>query len=253
MAPPAARRGTRSATGTARPASCYRRSTRRARRPTAAATGAPAIRGAGYGGELAAGAPAGRAVNRPAAGGAGIAAPGRGWAAVPAAGRVPVFQAPTSEVGGLFPLLAANGVPAVGARMGYDALSGGAFYCHPVEWLLRGLATNPNMVIFGEPGPGQELDRGGVRAADDAVRHQDPDLRGREGRVHPAAARAGGHPDRAGPGQPGPAERAGPRAARRRAGTAGRPRGSARSSPGCSAGGPRCSPRWPRPRATGPR
>ena len=84
-----------------------------------------------------------------------MAAAGRGWAAVPAAGRVPVFQATTSEIGGLFPLLAANGVPAVGARMGYDTLSGGAFYCHPVEWLLRGLATNPNMVLFGEPGRGK--------------------------------------------------------------------------------------------------
>jgi hypothetical protein len=94
-------------------------------------------------------------VNRAAAGRRGVAAPGRGWAAVPAAGRVPVFQAATSDIGGLFPLLAANGVPAVGARMGYDTLSGGAFYCHPVEWLLRGLATNPNMVLFGEPGRGK--------------------------------------------------------------------------------------------------
>jgi len=74
---------------------------------------------------------------------------------VDASGRLPVYQAATSEVGGLFPLLAANGVPAVGARMGYDTLSGGAFYCHPVEWLLRGLATNPNLVLFGEPGRGK--------------------------------------------------------------------------------------------------
>ncbi|ODT99510.1 MAG: ATP-binding protein [Pseudonocardia sp. SCN 72-86] len=66
-----------------------------------------------------------------------------------------MYRATTGEVGGLFPLLAADGVPAVGARMGYDALSGGAFYCHPVEWLLRGLATNPNMVVFGEPGRGK--------------------------------------------------------------------------------------------------
>jgi hypothetical protein len=94
-------------------------------------------------------------INRPAASRRGVAAPGRGWAAVPAAGRAPVFQATTSEIGGLFPLLAANGVPAVGARMGYDTLSGSAFYCHPVEWLLRGLATNPNMVLFGEPGRGK--------------------------------------------------------------------------------------------------
>ncbi len=66
-----------------------------------------------------------------------------------------VYQAATHEIGGLFPLLAANGIPAVGARIGYDTLSGGAFYCHPIEWVLRGLATNPNIVIFGEPGRGK--------------------------------------------------------------------------------------------------
>ena len=129
--------------------------------PARRTLGTPADRGAG---RLAA--PARRRPDRRAVRGApgepagaprrrGVAAPGRGWAAVPAAGRVPVFQAATSEIGGLFPLLAANGVPAVGARMGYDTLSGGAFYCHPVEWLLRGLATNPNMVLFGEPGRGK--------------------------------------------------------------------------------------------------
>ncbi|WNV83160.1 ATP-binding protein [Umezawaea sp. Da 62-37] len=66
-----------------------------------------------------------------------------------------VYQAATSEIGGLFPLLASNGIPAVGARMGYDTLSGGAFYAHPIEWVLRGLATNPNIVVFGEPGRGK--------------------------------------------------------------------------------------------------
>lgn len=68
---------------------------------------------------------------------------------------MPVYQAGTHEVGGLFPLLAANGIPAVGARIGYDTLSGGAFYSHPIEWVLMGLATNPNIVIFGEPGRGK--------------------------------------------------------------------------------------------------
>jgi hypothetical protein len=94
-------------------------------------------------------------INRPLAPRRGHGDPGRGWAPVEAAARVPVYQAATSEIGGVFPLLAANGVPAVGARMGYDTLSGGAFYCHPIEWLLRGIATNPNIVIFGEPGRGK--------------------------------------------------------------------------------------------------
>lgn len=94
-------------------------------------------------------------VNRAVAGTRGHAERGAGWCPVPAEARLPVYLAATSEVGGLFPLLAANGVPALGARMGYDALSGGAFYCHPVEWVLRGIASNPNIVVFGEPGRGK--------------------------------------------------------------------------------------------------
>lgn len=92
-------------------------------------------------------------VNRPIAPRRGRARPGEGWSPVEA--PLPVYQAATSEIGGLFPLLAANGIPAVGARMGYDTLSGGAFYAHPVEWVLRSLATNPNLIVFGEPGRGK--------------------------------------------------------------------------------------------------
>ncbi|HWC81304.1 MAG TPA: ATP-binding protein [Pseudonocardiaceae bacterium] len=92
-------------------------------------------------------------INRPATPRRGRPRPGEGWAAVEA--PTPVYQAATHEIGGLFPLLAANGIPAVGARIGYDTLSGGAFYCHPIEWVLMGLATNPNLVLFGEPGRGK--------------------------------------------------------------------------------------------------
>lgn len=92
-------------------------------------------------------------LNKPISPRHGRAARGSGWAPVDA--PLPVYHAATHEIGGLFPLLAANGVPAVGARIGYDTLSGGAFYCHPVDWVIRGLATNPNMVIFGEPGRGK--------------------------------------------------------------------------------------------------
>jgi hypothetical protein len=68
---------------------------------------------------------------------------------------VATYEATTAEIGGLFPLLAADSLPAIGARMGYDPLSGGAFHCHPIEWVLRRIATNPNLVIFGEPGRGK--------------------------------------------------------------------------------------------------
>ncbi|WP_224390417.1 ATP-binding protein [Pseudonocardia sp. ICBG1293] len=94
-------------------------------------------------------------VNRVAAPRQGHREPGRGWSAVDATRRTPVHTATTAEIGGLFPLLAANGVPAVGARLGYDTQSGGAFYVHPTEWVLRGMVTNPNLAVFGEPGRGK--------------------------------------------------------------------------------------------------
>ncbi|WP_020502322.1 hypothetical protein [Sciscionella marina] len=68
---------------------------------------------------------------------------------------LPVYQASTHEIGGVFPLLASSPLPAVGARIGYDAISGGAYYCHPVEHVLRKVCTNPNLAIFGEPGTGK--------------------------------------------------------------------------------------------------
>ncbi len=92
-------------------------------------------------------------VNRARAPRRGHALPGQGWSPVQA--PLAVYQAATSEIGGLFPLLPADTLPAIGARMGYDTLSGGAFHAHPVEWVLRGIATNPNVVIFGEPGRGK--------------------------------------------------------------------------------------------------
>ncbi|WP_226360889.1 ATP-binding protein [Pseudonocardia sp. ICBG1142] len=85
----------------------------------------------------------------------GHRAHGRGWAPVDAARRLPVFRATTDQIGGLFPLLAAHGVPAVGARLGYDVSTGGSFYAHPPEWVLRKIVTNPNMMIFGKPGRGK--------------------------------------------------------------------------------------------------
>ncbi|KAA1017491.1 ATP-binding protein [Pseudonocardia sp. EV170527-09] len=72
-----------------------------------------------------------------------------------AARRFPIHRATTDQIGGLFPLLAAHGVPPVGARMGFDADTGGSFYAHPADWVLSKLVTNPNMMIFGQPGRGK--------------------------------------------------------------------------------------------------
>lgn len=92
-------------------------------------------------------------VNRVRAPRRGRALPGRGWSAAEA--PLATYLAATHEIGGLFPLLAANQNPAMGARIGYDTLSGGAFHCSPIDWVLAGLVTNPNLVVFGEPGRGK--------------------------------------------------------------------------------------------------
>ena len=63
----------------------------------------------------------------------------------------------SEQVGGLWPLIAADGLPPTGALMGIDQLSGGAFYADPIGWTLAGVAgvTNPNVMIFGAPGQGK--------------------------------------------------------------------------------------------------
>ncbi len=68
---------------------------------------------------------------------------------------VPTFRGSTGQVQGLYPWLYGASIPPVGAYVGVDCLSGGAFTCHPIEWLHRGLITNPNMLITGVPGTGQ--------------------------------------------------------------------------------------------------
>jgi len=80
---------------------------------------------------------------------------GAGWAAVPA--PLQVFRMTSEQVGGVWPLIAASGLPPTGAWMGIDWLSGGAFYADPIGWTLAGVAgvTNPNLIVFGAPGYGK--------------------------------------------------------------------------------------------------
>jgi len=81
--------------------------------------------------------------------------PGSGWAASPA--RLSTWKMTSEQVGGVWPLIAADGLPPTGAQMGIDYLSGGAFYADPIGWTLAGTAgvTNPNIMIFGAPGQGK--------------------------------------------------------------------------------------------------
>ncbi|WP_042437602.1 VirB4 family type IV secretion system protein [Streptacidiphilus albus] len=87
-------------------------------------------------------------------------APRRGYAR-PYAGRAPrmpnapVFRGSTGQVQGLYPWLYGASMPPAGAYIGVDCLAGGAFSCHPIEWLHRGLITNPNLLITGVPGTGK--------------------------------------------------------------------------------------------------
>ncbi|GAA0812034.1 ATP-binding protein [Spirilliplanes yamanashiensis] len=83
----------------------------------------------------------------------GYARPFAGRAPIPPA--VPTFRGSTGQVQGLYPWLYGASLPPVGAYIGVDTLSGGAFSCHPLEWLHRGLITNPNMLITGVPGAGK--------------------------------------------------------------------------------------------------
>jgi len=116
---------------------------------------------ADFGGQLPAAPAAAPAVDRraeaalihPGAPRRGQSRPGYGWAAVPA--PLPVYRASTAEIGGVFPLLTANGLPPTGALMGYDSLSAGGFYVDPIGWVLEQIVTNPNLIFFGKPGQGK--------------------------------------------------------------------------------------------------
>jgi hypothetical protein len=78
-----------------------------------------------------------------------------GWCPVPA--PLAVYRMTSEEAGGVWPLIAGNGLPPTGALLGIDYLSGGAFSVDPIGWTLQGIAgvTNPNMIFFGAPGRGK--------------------------------------------------------------------------------------------------
>ncbi len=78
-----------------------------------------------------------------------------GWCPVPA--PLAVYRMTSEQVGGVWPLIAGDGLPSTGAQMGIDYLSGGAFHADPIGWTLAGVAgvTNPNMMFFGAPGRGK--------------------------------------------------------------------------------------------------
>lgn len=78
-----------------------------------------------------------------------------GWAPVPA--PLQVYRMTSEQAGGVWPLIAGDGLPPTGAQLGIDFLSGGAFHVDPIGWTLSSIAgvTNPNMMFFGAPGRGK--------------------------------------------------------------------------------------------------
>ncbi|MEO5665342.1 MAG: ATP-binding protein, partial [Nocardioides sp.] len=81
----------------------------------------------------------------------GVRKPGHGWA--PTLAPLAGYQMTSEQTPVLWPLIAGNGLPPTGAPMGFDVLSGGAFFCDPMGWVNDDAipVTNPNVFIFGKP------------------------------------------------------------------------------------------------------
>ncbi len=78
-----------------------------------------------------------------------------GWCAVPA--PLAVYRMTSEQVGGVWPLIAGDGLPPTGAQMGIDFLSGGAFHVDPIGWTLRRSRgrDQPEHDVLRRPGPRQ--------------------------------------------------------------------------------------------------
>ena len=78
-----------------------------------------------------------------------------GW--VPAAAPVAAWRMTSDQAPALWPFIATPGLPPTGAQMGIDMLSGSAFYCDPLGWVLNEAipVTNPNIMAWGKPGLGK--------------------------------------------------------------------------------------------------
>ena len=120
---------------------------------------------------------------------AGRGRPGRGWA--PAQAPVSAWRMTTDQAPVFWPFISAPGLPPTGAQMGIDLLPAArstptrsAGCCDddvPV--------TNPNIFMFGKPGPGQVRHDEGVLPADDGLRLPGPDPGRPQGRVRAAVPR----------------------------------------------------------------
>lgn len=85
----------------------------------------------------------------------GRRSPGHGWA--PSNPPLAGYEVTSEQAPVLWPLIAGDGLPPTGAQMGVDVLTGGAFHCDPIGWVLDETVpvTNPNVFVFGKPGRGK--------------------------------------------------------------------------------------------------
>ena len=101
-----------------------------------------------------------------------------GWCPVPA--PLAVYRMTSEQAGGVWPLIAGDGLPPTGAPMGIDYLSGGAFHADPIGWTLarhrRG--DQPEHDRLRRPRPRQVRDREDVLPADDGLRLRAPSFLG---------------------------------------------------------------------------
>jgi len=70
--------------------------------------------------------------------------------------RLPRHRATTAQLGGLYPFVSSRALPPSPVILGLDRLGeSGVFAFDPFHLYRTGTLTNPNLVVFGEPGSGK--------------------------------------------------------------------------------------------------
>jgi hypothetical protein len=80
---------------------------------------------------------------------------GRNNGRAPSLPRPVVWRATSASASDWYPWLTAQPLPPVGIPIGRDVFSMAIFPVHPVEWVHRGIVTNPNLFVSGVPGSGK--------------------------------------------------------------------------------------------------
>ncbi|MCE0540401.1 hypothetical protein LWF15_33400 [Kineosporia rhizophila] len=65
------------------------------------------------------------------------------------------WRGTSTQVCGLWPLVAGSARPTVGVPLGWDLLTGTTVSCDPVSWFRAGLIANPSALMLGRPGLGK--------------------------------------------------------------------------------------------------